>query len=81
MDLIVNPFAPPMPTTPAQWQVCADIANHILTHEMARTWNLVDDSGQPNVKRCEWLLVEAKRYGISPRTMGPATIQPKPKPQ
>ena len=71
--LRLNPFAQSdIPRTKEEWQVCADVANLVLTLEMARKFGLLDHKGRPNVDLCVKRIEEAAtRAGIFPRNLGP----------
>jgi hypothetical protein len=68
-----NPFAKPasVPKTDAEWQVVADVANMMLTIELARTFGLVDATGKADVELCAKRLADARSRGILPRNLGP----------
>jgi len=59
------------PVSPGEWQVCADIANHLLFEKLGRQWGMVDEIGHPNWERAEYLLAQAHDRGILPRSVGP----------
>lgn len=73
-----NPFAPPSaPKTAGDYQVCADLANFVLTLELAAKHGLIDTNGKPNVERCAKILEEARtKFAIVPRNLGPGRTTP-----
>jgi hypothetical protein len=56
-----------LPETPGEWQEAADGANFLLILDAARQFGLITGVSVPNVDRCELILAEARRRGITPR--------------
>jgi hypothetical protein len=54
------------PATLEEWQAAADAAHAALALDSARLYGFVEGGPVVNVARCEELLAEASRRGISP---------------
>lgn len=59
------------PETEAEWQEAADAAEFQMMLDSAVRYGLILVNGQPesgaNLERCEWILAEAKKRGLTPR--------------
>jgi hypothetical protein len=54
------------PETPAEWQEAANSANFMLLLDSAIQYGLITGP-RADVERCEWILAEAKKRGITPQ--------------
>ncbi len=65
-NITVN-IAPPInPQTPEEWQNAVDAADALLHIHSAVCYGLVTGAPTINVERCEQLLENARRRGVTP---------------
>jgi hypothetical protein len=58
---------PEDPTTAAEWQEAADLADFLLCVDSARQFGLVEGGPMAKIERCKAILKRAAKRGIHPR--------------
>lgn len=63
---VLQQIEAPDPETPAEWQEAADAAYFMLLVDSAIQYGLIAGP-RANIARCEWIIEEAMKHGITPK--------------